>query len=241
MNAVSVSIAPGSLFSRIEEQTRVGEREGALLTIATTERIVEAEGVPFVVRCVDSLARKDRARRKQPARANPFLPTEPALTLGTAPTGHVAVLNKFNVLEHHLLLVTPAFRHQEELLAPADFLAFWWANGELPSLGFYNGGEAAGASQPHKHLQIAPLPLGSGSDLPVEARLRIDEGPSALTSSIVARSGTCHSGTPSFGCPSSTRSTVRRTATASISRCSGTWASTHRSRTAHGRAAPTTS
>ena len=30
---------------------------------------------------------------------------------------------------------------------------------EFDGLGFYNGGETAGASQPHKHLQIVPLPL----------------------------------------------------------------------------------
>lgn len=39
-----------------------------------------------------------------------------------------------------------------------------------PALGFYNGGEKAGASQPHKHLQVVPLPLGEGpAPTPVDA------------------------------------------------------------------------
>jgi ATP adenylyltransferase len=33
---------------------------------------------------------------------------------------------------------------------------------EIDGLGFYNGGAAAGASQPHKHLQLVPLPLADG-------------------------------------------------------------------------------
>ncbi len=37
-------------------------------------------------------------------------------------------------------------------------------SGEYPALGFYNGGEAAGASQQHKHLQLVPLPLYPGQN-----------------------------------------------------------------------------
>ena len=43
---------------------------------------------------------------------------------------------------------------------------------EFESLGFYNAGRQAGASQPHKHLQIVPLPLErDGAALPLEAPL----------------------------------------------------------------------
>jgi ATP adenylyltransferase len=33
---------------------------------------------------------------------------------------------------------------------------------EFEGLAFYNGGTVAGASQPHKHLQQVPVPLGNG-------------------------------------------------------------------------------
>lgn len=171
MTDPTTSIPTGTLWARILERTRLAEESGALETIATEERVVDDGGVPFLVRSVSSLARKGRARRG-PAPANPFLPPEPALTLGAVAPGHVAVLNKFNVIANHLLLVTAAFEHQERLLTPGDFLALWWALGEFPSLGFYNGGEVAGASQPHKHLQIVPLPIGDGPDLPLGDRLR---------------------------------------------------------------------
>ena len=36
---------------------------------------------------------------------------------------HLCLLNKFNVIEHHLLIVTRKFEHQETLLTVRDFQA----------------------------------------------------------------------------------------------------------------------
>jgi ATP adenylyltransferase len=63
-------------------------------------------------------------------------------------------------MEHHLLLVTRDFEHQESLLNRRDFEAMWKCLREFDGLSFYNSGAVAGASQPHKHLQQVPLPLG---------------------------------------------------------------------------------
>jgi len=85
---------------------------------------------------------------------------------------HFAVLNKFNVLDHHLLIVTRAFEHQETLLTVDDFRALLACMGEYESLGFYNGGAVAGASQLHKHLQLVPLPFApEGPPVPMEPML----------------------------------------------------------------------
>ncbi len=79
------------------------------------------------------------------------------------------MLNKFNVVEHHLLIVTRSFEHQDTLLGLRDFEALWLCLQEYPSLGFYNAGRQAGASQRHKHLQLIPLPItADGPALPVE-------------------------------------------------------------------------
>ena len=39
------------------------------------------------------------------------------------------------------------------------------------ALAYFNGGPESGASQPHKHVQVVPLPLGGGGsqELPFEA------------------------------------------------------------------------
>ncbi|HSD60404.1 MAG TPA: phosphorylase, partial [Burkholderiales bacterium] len=67
---------------------------------------------------------------------------------------------------------TRHFEDQECLLSSADFAALLSCMAEFSSLGFYNGGAAAGASQPHKHLQMVPLPLApEGPALPVQPLL----------------------------------------------------------------------
>ncbi len=163
---------PGALWSRIVRQTRRAIKNGILRRIDTEQRFVSDAGVDFVVRVASSLARKQQQTRVQQARggerSNPFLPPEPGLLIAAVSGTHFAVLNKFNVLHHHLLIVTRKFEHQETLLNAADLDALWRCLGEYPSLGFYNGGAAAGASQEHKHLQLVPLPLADkGPPVPI--------------------------------------------------------------------------
>lgn len=158
----------GSLWHRVEETARQALKTGALLSVPTKYTFIEEQGVRFFVRVLESLKRKDEARKKQesqPApgrKVNPFLPPEPDLTVAEITGNHIAVLNKFNVLEHHLLIVTRHFEDQKTLLTPGDFEALWFCLSEYKSLGFYNGGKEAGASQEHKHLQLVPLPLAPG-------------------------------------------------------------------------------
>ncbi len=171
-------LQPGTLWQRITDQSRLAIERGVLHTIATEQTFVEDNGVAFVIRVVSSLARKEQNRRMQQVardrtHINPFLPPEPALFVGGVSSTHLAVLNKFNVITHHLLIVTRRFEHQDTLLNESDFTALWRCLGEFPSLGFYNGGAVAGASQAHKHLQLIPLPLAAtGVHIPMLPLLR---------------------------------------------------------------------
>ena len=118
----------------------------------------------FLVHVVEALERKRRARIMQrQTSVNPFLPYEEDLFVADISDTHVCLLNKFNVVEHHLLIVTRELEDQEDLLNVKDFEAMWACMAEFDGLAFYNAGTAAGASQPHKHLQQIPLPLGGGS------------------------------------------------------------------------------
>ena len=157
----------GPLWDRVRAATEHGLAAGALRPIPTTFETVVDGGIPFQLRIVDNLRRKALQRervgqRPRPEDANPFLPYDEDLFVADLPPSHVLLLNKFNVLEHHLLIVTRAFADQEELPDEADLAALWSVLGEIDGLGFYNGGEEAGASQPHKHLQLAPFPLAEG-------------------------------------------------------------------------------
>jgi len=82
--------------------------------------------------------------------------------VGDISATHVGLLNKFCVLEDHLLMVTRDYAEQTELLDESDFHALLCGLAAVDGLAFYNGGTDAGASQPHKHLQLVPLPLAPG-------------------------------------------------------------------------------
>ena len=163
-----------TLFQSIVERTRRAIACGALRPIETEQGFVEEEGVRFLVRRVSSLRRKDeeRARTKTKERVNPFLPYEEDLFVADISDTHIGLLNKFNVIDNHLLIVTRGFVDQETLLDIADFQALLVCMADFEGLGFYNGGVVAGASQPHKHLQLVPLPMaGEGPAVPIEPRL----------------------------------------------------------------------
>jgi len=167
-------LPPGALPRSLDEATRDALRQGALRPIETTRNFLEDGGVRFLVRVVSNLARKDAtgAEREREAAGgnpfNPFLPYEPAMHVADVTPTHVALLNRFNVIDRHLLVVTRDFEHQERLLTVADFEALHLCMAEYEGLGFYNGGVEAGASQDHKHLQLVPLPLaGEGPAVPI--------------------------------------------------------------------------
>lgn len=150
------------LKQRLIEQSASALRSGALQPIETGEHRMCSGGVNFQVRIARNLRLKARdhtiRRQIEGPDYDPFLPPETELHLARLTPTHSAILNKFNVLKHHILIITDAFVEQEQLLDQADFEALRCCMNVGPGLGFYNGGKIAGASQRHKHLQWAPLP-----------------------------------------------------------------------------------
>ncbi len=164
----------GTLQQRVIATTENALKKGSLLPVPTNAAFIEDNGIRFFVRVLSGLRRKDEARKSQNEKsrtgtnANPFLPPEKELVVADITETHIAILNKFNVVENHLLIVTRHFEDQDTLLTLADFEALWTCMAEYESLGFYNGGREAGASQQHKHLQLVPLPLSpEGPAIPI--------------------------------------------------------------------------
>lgn len=159
-----------NLWGCITAATRHALAAGALHPIETRCDYIEEDGISFAVRRVSSLERKEReavTRRGQP-RGDPFLPYERDLYVADLGARYVVLLNKYNVFDHHVLLVTREYEDQEQWLTQDDFEALWCCMAAFDGLGFYNGGRRAGASQPHKHLQVVPLPLaGVGNAVPI--------------------------------------------------------------------------
>ncbi len=164
-----ILLEPGKLWSLVKTTTQQALKCGALLSIPTECELVEEGGVTFIVRILSNLVRKDEAKKKFKD-FNPFLPYEQDLWVADISDTHVCILNKFNVVDNHLLIITRAFEEQESLLTQPDFAAMWACLADIDGLAFYNGGKIAGASQKHKHLQIVPLPLANTRvKVPIEA------------------------------------------------------------------------
>ena len=167
-------LEPGTLWRRVARRSKQALERGALQPIATEAVDFVEDDICFSVRLVGGLQHKlDAGRTQRATRANPFLPVDAALFVSDVSETHICLLNKFTVLDHHLLIVTRSFEEQESLLTSNDFQALAACMAEFDGLGFYNSGPVAGASQRHKHLQLVPVPIGAGPDrVPVEARLR---------------------------------------------------------------------
>ena len=159
---------PETLRAAIDRVAEQALRSGALLPIRTHLQTLRDGDLEFQLRIVDSLVRKGAAK----GGGNPFLPYEPALYVADVAPHHVLLLNKFNVLASHALLITRAFQPQTAALDVDDFAALSDCLRQVDALAFYNAGEVAGASQAHKHLQLVPLEaFGSASGPPLEAWL----------------------------------------------------------------------
>lgn len=157
----------GALWSQLVARSVAAQAEGHQYSLPTHGEWFEDEGLHYLIRVVDNLSRKDQDRLAAAHVADekahpfsPFLPPEEHLFVSDLSATHFAVLNKFNVLDNHLLVVTREFEEQDKPLNAADFDALWRCLSDFPSLGFYNGGEDSGASQRHKHLQLVPLDSG---------------------------------------------------------------------------------
>jgi ATP adenylyltransferase len=174
-----VDANPAALWQRILHQSQHAQQRGKQLPIPTRHEVVTDAGVGFLVRVVTNPEEKSKQAKAAPGqgeagqpRANPFLPFDEDLCVGAVSHTHVALLNKYNVVDHHILIVTKHFEHQLSPLTVADFQAAHSCLTQYSALAFYNAGELAGASQTHKHLQVVPLPLGAaGPALPIEPLL----------------------------------------------------------------------
>ena len=150
------------LMHRVDSCATAAISEGALVPIDSTEFTLESDGLSFRVRLVKALQKKQElpGGPRDPD-FNPFLPPEPALTVGPVGAQHVAILNKYPVSARHLVLARSEYLDQQTPLDIDDFRALAHLLSAAGGLGFHNGGAPAGASQKHKHVQWIPAADGN--------------------------------------------------------------------------------
>jgi len=161
-------------WEAVQRRAAAAHASGAMYRIESEPFLVQDAGVDFVVRVATDYAAQ-AARQPKSRPGNPFADPEPELFVADVSDSHYALLNKYHVIESHLLVVTRAYVDQHVLLDRADFEALVTCfPSEAPAIGFYNGGSGAGASQPHKHLQVVTLPLAPWADIPMAPLLASD-------------------------------------------------------------------
>ncbi len=85
---------------------------------------------------------------------NPFSPWDKALEISNIAGKHVLILNKFPVQIGHMLLITKEWAPQNGWLDLEDLKALEIVDADTSGLWFFNSSAMAGASQPHRHLQL---------------------------------------------------------------------------------------
>ncbi len=174
------------LWQKIVKQTEYALSTGALHPIPTETRYLHQAEIDFIVRISGNIERKKVASLKQQNKGiNPFLPYEEDLFITDLSETHLCLLNKFNVVDHHILIITKAFEEQDSLLTLEDFAALWLCLSQIEGLGFYNGGKLAGSSQKHKHLQVVPLPLSlEQTSIPIARVINSTSTTEGITNSL---------------------------------------------------------
>lgn len=127
----------------------------SLVPLSTSlERVEGGDGVTYELRHLSGAP--PRHLKPSGPKPNPFRPWDRELEVATIGREHTLILNKYPVQIGHMLLITREWAPQTGWLEPADWDAVAAVDSDTTGLWFFNSGPDAGASQPHRHLQLLP-------------------------------------------------------------------------------------
>ena len=168
------------LLRKARDVAAAAKVSGALVPLKTSlTTLIGEAGTNFELRHLLSATPKHlRAAGPKP---NPFLPWDQRLEVERINDSHVVILNKYPVQASHMLLITQDWQPQTGWLSVDDWHALGRIDATTTGLWFFNSGPDAGASQPHRHLQLLPRAAGE----PICARQSWFESHAAGTTSLV--------------------------------------------------------
>ena len=121
-----------------------------LKTIDITKNLYQ--GNDFIIRQLDIT--KFKKNTLIGPKNNPFKPWDKILEIDSIGNHHQLILNKYPVQLGHVLLITNKWKEQNGWIDIKDWEAIKEVNKDTSGLWFFNSGPLAGASQPHRHIQL---------------------------------------------------------------------------------------
>ncbi|KAJ3430610.1 ap-4-a phosphorylase ii [Anaeramoeba flamelloides] len=116
--------------------------------------------------------KKRELKKKQKHRKDPFEnPSTHSLFITQLNEQYSLIFNKFYFVPKHVLIVTTDFVNQNTSLTKDDFEVTMQVIEALEGMAYFNHGPESGMSQPHRHIQVVPLPLIEEKRPPIETLL----------------------------------------------------------------------
>lgn len=161
--------------NKVTETYERAFRRGELYFVESTIANITENDIEFEIRFAPSLAKKPTAEQTEESplknKVDPFAPYNQELFVQEF-ENHVILLNKFCVVPNHILVVTKEYEEQSNPLNQEDLANMWYCMMQTKSqstIAFYNCGSLSGSSQPHKHMQVIPLPSNVRFSPPINA------------------------------------------------------------------------
>jgi len=135
------------------KQSEISIKKNSLFPLKTIDITKDIyNSTDFIIRSLDiSIFNQKKIFGPKP---NPFKPWELDLEIDNIGDKHQLILNKYPVQKGHILLITNDWRPQNGWLEKDDWLAIKKVNMDTSGLWFFNSCKEAGASQPHRHIQL---------------------------------------------------------------------------------------
>ncbi len=135
------------------QKTKISINSKSLFPLQTTDITKNLyKGNDFIIRELDIT--KFKKNTLIGPKINPFKPWDKILEIDSIGNGHQLILNKYPVQLGHVLLITNQWKEQNGWLDIKDWEAIKEVNKDTSGLWFFNSGPLAGASQPHRHIQL---------------------------------------------------------------------------------------
>ena len=135
------------------QKTKISIPSKSLFPLNTTDITKNIyKGNDFIIRELDIT--KFKKNSLIGPKINPFKPWDNILEIDSIGNDHQLILNKYPVQLGHILLITNVWKEQNGWIDIKDWEAVKEVNKDTTGLWFFNSGPLAGASQPHRHIQL---------------------------------------------------------------------------------------